>query len=176
MAHKRRVEYAAHHRRIHIKCQKGKTLDCTAEANTGRDGRTEYVFAWDNAQGSFITESIADGLAGRLHLELLQQTADEDYNLAAEQPVTLELQVDEKPEKMTAMYLFNDWWTRPAFLHDFSQIPPRTQILYLKYSDRFACLVPAVGESFKTTLIPGGEDCLRMEMTGKAAWMSPYSC
>ena len=150
---------------IHIRCQKGRAFDCAAREAICQSGRAEYAFAWDNAQGMLITENITNGLTGRLRLELSQQTADEDYNLAMERPVTLELRVDERPEKITAMYLYNDWWTRPMFLSDFSQVPPRTQVLYLKYPDRYACLVPAVGESFKTSLAPGGKDCLRLEMT-----------
>lgn len=150
---------------VHVICQKGVSLDFAVKEGICRDGRTEYAFVGDNTQGAFITENIPDGLTGRFLLELSQQAMDENYNLAMERPVTLELRVAERPEKITAMYLYNDWWTRPAFINDFSQIPSRTQVLYLKYPNRCACLVPAVGESFKTSLIPGDKDCLRLELT-----------
>lgn len=94
---------------IHINCQKGRTLSDRAKGGVCRDGRTEYAFSWDNARGTLITEGIPHGLTGRLRLELSQQMADENYNLAMERPVTLELRVNERPEKITAMYLYNDW-------------------------------------------------------------------
>lgn len=81
-----------------------------------------------------------------------------------EHPITLELCVREQPEKITAMYLYNDWWARPAFIDDFSQIPPRTQIAFLKYPNWYVCLVPAVGESFKTYLAAGGMDWFSLEL------------
>lgn len=150
---------------IHVNCQKGRTLDDTAREGARRDNRTTYDFVWDNARGTFTTEDIPYGLTGRLRLELFQQAVDENGNLSMERPVTLKLRLNERPEKITAMYLYNDWWTRPAFAEDFSQIPTRAQVLYLKYPDRCACLVGAVGESFKTSLAPGGGDWLGLAMT-----------
>ena len=70
----------------------------------------------------------------------------------------------QSPEKITAMYMLNDWWTRPAFVEGFQEIPARTQVAFLKYQDRFACLVPMVGKTFKTYLEAGTEQEVCLEM------------
>ena len=62
------------------------------------------------------------------------------------------------------MYMLNDWWTRPAFVEGFQEIPARTQVAFLKYPDRFACLVPMVGKTFKTYLEAGTEQEVCLEM------------
>ena len=150
---------------IHVQCQKNRTLDFTQRTPSCRDGRMIYSFDWEDSRGSFELVNAPDVSVGRLHLELSQQTMDANDNLALEKPVVLKLHLAEKPEKITAMYLFNDWWTRPAFISGFSQIPARTQVAFLKYPDRCACLVPAVGESYKAYLAPGGPDWFSLELT-----------
>lgn len=72
---------------------------------TDRDNQTTYGFVWDNACGTFITKNIPHGTTGHLRLELSQRTMDENDNLVMEQPVTPKLRLDERPEKITAMYL-----------------------------------------------------------------------
>lgn len=151
--------------KIHVQCQKDKTFDFRSDHMEHRNGKTEWQFSQEDAQGMVTLTDVPGGFAGRLSLKLLSQPLEENRNLAMEHPVTVELYVKEQPEKITAMYLFNDWWTRPAFIDSFSQIPPRTQIAFLKYPDRYACLVPAVGESFKAYLAAGGENWFTLELT-----------
>jgi len=152
-------------KKLHVQCQKNKTIDFVPEQCERRDGGTEWPLSREDAQGALVVAEIPGGSAGRLSLKLHDLPLEENYDLVMEDPVTVELRVKEKPEKITAMYLFNNWWTRPAFIDDFSQIPPRTQIAFLKYPDRYACLVPAVGESFKASLAAGGQDWFSLELT-----------
>jgi len=79
--------------------------------------------------------------------------------LRKEKPIRVSLPTVQSPEKITAMYMLNDWWTRPAFVEGFQEIPARTQVAFLKYPDRFACLVPMVGKTFKTYLEAGRVFC-----------------
>jgi len=152
-------------KKLHVQCQKNKTIDLAPPQGERRDSGTEWQLSQEDARGAFTLTEIPSGRAGRLSLRLCNRALKESYPLEMEHPVSIELSVKEKPEKITAMYLFNNWWTRPAFLDGFSQIPPRTQIAFLKYPDWYACLVPTVGESFKTSLAAGGEDWFSLEMT-----------
>ncbi len=152
-------------KKLHVQCQKNKTIDYVPAQSKSRNGGMEWLLSQEDAQGALTLSEIPGGFTGRLSLKLCNLPLEEGYNLVMENPVTMELCVKEKPERVTAMYLFNDWWTRPSFIDDFSQIPARTQIAFLKYPDRYACLVPAVGESFKASLAAGGEDWFSLELT-----------
>lgn len=68
--------------------------------------------------------------------------------------------------------MFNEWWTRPAFVKCFKKIPDRTQVLFLKYSDHYACMVPMVGRKFKTFITGGTENKICMDMTAGVGGIS----
>lgn len=82
--------------------------------------------------------------------------------LRKEKPIRVSLPTVQSPEKITAMYMLNDWWTRPAFVEGFQEIPARTQVAFLKYPDRFACLVPMVGKPLR--------HIWKQEQSKKSAW------
>ena len=114
---------------LQVNCQKGKKAEFTEIVNETPDWKTEVLFdKKDGISGAFVVESISAGKCGQLKLKLDNESCRENQNLELEVPVALELKIKEKPEKITAMYLFNDWWTRPDFIKDFSEIPERTQI------------------------------------------------
>ncbi|WP_062353105.1 Sip1-related alpha-galactosidase [Bacillus kwashiorkori] len=50
-------------------------------------------------------------------------------------------------------YHFNDWWTRPKFLTDFSEVPERTQSMLWLKNNQYYCFLPLVSESCKTELV-----------------------
>ena len=100
-----------------------------------------------------------------LHLNLLQEEHWIFDGLDLKAPVRVFVPLDPKPEKMTALYMFADWWTRPAFAERFEDIPPRTQVLLLKWKDKYACLVPMVGEHWKATVNGGTETELCLELS-----------
>lgn len=155
--------------KIHVRCQKGKTLDFEPQ---DAEHRTEWLFSQENVQGAVSLADIPGGFAGRISLKLHSQPLEENYALTMENPAAVELCLTEKPEKITAMYLFNDWWTRPAFIENFSMISPRTQIAFLKYPDRYVCLIPAVGKNFKACLAPGGDNWFSLALTAGMGGLS----
>ena len=77
----------------------------------------------------------------------------------------MEVETDIRPEAMTAMYLLNDWWTRPAFINDFSEIPELTQAIYGKLRNGYFFLLPMPGKQFKTQVKPGRENTLIFGMS-----------
>ena len=146
--------------RCQIYCQKGKRIDAEIPVNTGiyKEGfRLE------------LTEKEAEGCRfGEIRLNMKNEACTENHNLRAEKPVKVYLPVKEHPEKITAMYLFNEWWTRPAFVSKFEEIPDYTQVAFFQYKDRFSCLVPMIGRKFKTYMVKGTETEICLEMT---AWL-----
>jgi hypothetical protein len=100
-----------------------------------------------------------------LRLDLMQENQWLFEGLEQDAPIRVYLPLEPKPEKMTALYLFSDWWTRPAFVERFEDIPPRTQVLLLKNEAGFACLVPMVGRDWKATVNGGTEEALCLELS-----------
>lgn len=144
--------------RLKINCQKGKTVEIKLPLNT-----TGYEKDGIHIE---VSQHISDGcLLGKLRLEIENDPLSENANLAMEKPIKIYIPMSEYPEKITAMYLFNPWWTRPAFVENFQDIPNFTQVAFFKYKDRFACFVPAIGNKFKTYLTSGTKTELCLEMT-----------
>ena len=127
----------------------------------------------DGVRASF-EEHREDGLRViSLHLQLLQKEHWIFDGLAQSAPVRIYLPFDPKPLKMTALYMFCDWWTRPAFVDRFEDIPPRTQVLLMKNEDTCACLIPMVGQDWKATAHGGTETELCLEVScGVAGYVS----
>lgn len=116
-----------------------------------------------------VRADISERVSGRLRilslrLSLLQENHWAFDGLAQNAPVRIYLPVDPAPVKMTALYLFSDWWTRPAFVERFEDIPPRTQVLLIQGRDTFACLVPMVGRDWKAVINGGTENALCLEV------------
>lgn len=141
-----------------VYCQKGKRIDAEFSVNMGtyeKDGI--YVEIRDN---------VIDGCQyGEIRLNMKNESCRENFNLRMEKPIRVYIPMAERPEKITAMYLFNEWWTRPAFVSGFQEIPDFTQVAFFKYKNRFACFVPMVGKEFKTYMVGGTETEICLEMT-----------
>lgn len=145
------------HVRCEIRLQKGKCFQAEFSRNTA--GFSEEGFHIQ------VTEKTEEGCQyGKISLRIKNEAFTENVNLAMEHPVKVWIPM-EKPEKMTAMYLYNPWWTRPAFIEHFQDIPDRTQTLFLKYETRVVCLILPAGEVFKTYLTGGTEREICIEMT-----------
>lgn len=143
--------------RCEIYCQKEKNIYAEIPLNTG-----EYEKDGIHIK---IHENMVNGCRlGELSLHIKNTSNMENFNLRTERPVRTYLPM-EQPEKMTAMYMFNPWWTRPAFAENFQKIPDRTQVLFLKYKDYCACMVPVVGRKFKTYITGGTETEICLETT-----------
>ena len=156
MAEKRNI-------RCQIHCQKGKRID--AEISMALNAIDTGIYEKDNIHLE-VTENVIDGCrCGEIRLNMKNESCRENFNLRMEKPIRVYLPVEECPEKITAMYLFNEWWTRPAFVNSFQDIPDFTQVAFFKYHDRFACFVPMVGREFKSYMVSGTETEICLEMT-----------
>ena len=144
--------------RVQVRCQKGKSVELALSINSGGCD-AELIHAE-------VLESFEGGCRiGQIRLSISGGVLDEKTALEMETPIRVFLPVSKRPESITAMYLFNPWWTRPAFVERFQDIPARTQIAFFKYKDRFACFVPMVGSQFKAALNGGTETELCLELT-----------
>ena len=149
--------------RCQIHCQKGKRID--AEISMAFDAIDTGIYEKDGIRIE-VKENTTDRCRfGEIRLNMKNESCRENFNLRMEKPIRVYLPVEECPEKITAMYLFNEWWTRPAFVSEFQDIPDYTQVAFFKYHDRFACFVPMVGRAFKTYMISGTETEIALEMT-----------
>jgi len=119
----------------------------------------------DNVTAEFTQRTEKRVRSGWLKLEIEQDGCRRSDNLEEELPVILEVETDIRPEAMTAMYLLNDWWTRPAFIEDFSEIPELTQAIYGKLRNGYFFLLPMPGKQFKTQVKPGRENTLIFGMS-----------
>lgn len=136
----------------------------------------------DAAASGFIESlELADGVqVVHIDLHLQQAVFDANNNLALHSPLTVNLHTDTAPEAITAFYLFKDWWTRPAFIRSWAEIPTRTQVALLKLGNACGCLVPMVGSEFKTVLGPGGPDWMSLSLfagrPGQSGVFEPLFC
>ncbi|HJD29181.1 MAG TPA: hypothetical protein H9914_09360, partial [Candidatus Blautia avicola] len=91
--------------RCEIYCQKGKSFYPEITLNTeGREEEGLYV--------EMAEHMTKDCCLGEICLRIKNTSNMENFNLRAGRPVKIYLPM-EQPEKMTAMYMFNPWWTRP---------------------------------------------------------------
>ncbi len=147
--------------KIEINCQKGKRIDAEFSADPG-------IYETESIRIE-MAETITDGCRlGKIQLKMKNESCRENFNLRMEKPIRVYLPTAERPEKITAMYMYNEWWTRPAFVTSFQEIPDLTQVAYFKYNDRFVCFIPMVGREFKTYMAGGTETEICLEMT---AWL-----
>ena len=86
-------------------------------------------------------------------------------SLRAEKPLRLLIPFEKHPEALTAMYMLNPWWTRPAFVKGYEEIPELTRIVFARFKDCFACLFPMAGQQFMTMMGPGRETEILLEMS-----------
>lgn len=100
-----------------------------------------------------------------LNVEIKNEAFRENNNLSMLEPVKIKIETREKPEALTAMYLHRDWWTRPAFITNFAELPEHTQMLYIKEKEKIGCLIPLAGKVFKSFLSPGTKDSLCLTVT-----------
>ena len=145
--------------RCQIQCQKGRSIVAEFPADTG-------VYDKEGVHLEVSEKRSENGCqCGEIRLSIKNESSRENYNLSMEQPIRVYLQMTEQPEKITAIYMYCEWWSRPAFVERFQEIPSRTQVAFMKYKDRFVCLVPMVGREFKTCLAKGTETELCLEMS-----------
>ena len=143
--------------RMQLNCLKEKHIEVVCSLNGKTNEKDGFSYE--------LKESQVDGCQLiTLNVNAKQTIFDDVVNLALEKTIRFYLPVAEKPEKMTALYLFKDWWTRPVFVDKFQDIPSRTQICYFKYPNKVVCFIPMVGTEFKSFLNGGTETELCIDM------------
>ena len=151
---------------VTIRCQRGRLIRTTISADSG-------WFQKENLRVELQRDEEESSLLGTLGLSIHTNTLEESCLLEKDRPVRITMYLAERPEKITAFYMYNPWWTRPVFPSSCAEIPDRTQIALLQFKDRIVCLVPMVGDRFKTVLCPGeNAESLNMEMTALVGGVS----
>ena len=114
---------------------------------------------------SLTLQGEEDLLLAEIGIDIQTPTLENPLCLSAGSPVSVRIPLEEEPQRITAFYMFNPWWTRPAFIDRPEEIPEKTQIALFKMKDRVVCLMPMVGDTFKTSLRGGERGELLLEMT-----------
>lgn len=144
--------------RCQLYCQKGKRIDVELSADTGIYEEEGFHLE--------VTENVINGCQyGKIRLNMKNEACRANNNLKMERPIRIYIPMKEQPERITAMYMYNEWWTRPAFVEKLQEIPDYTQVAFFKYKGRFSCFVPMVGREFKTYMVKGTETEICLEMT-----------
>ena len=146
--------------RICISRQKGKKHEITVPA----DGREVSA---DNVRlSAFEKEDGGVRICGlNLRICYKEPLLEEHAGLAMEEPVTAYFRPDELPERITSLYMFGPWWSRPGFADSFRGIPDRTQVAIFRFAGKCGCMVPMVGDRFRSYLSGGTDDEIRLVMT-----------
>ncbi|MBD5459555.1 MAG: hypothetical protein HDR26_01245 [Lachnospiraceae bacterium] len=131
------------------------------EAAGGESWRAES----ETVRAEFYTERKEKLLTGGVRLNLKAEAFRENDGLCSRESVRIEVRFSDRPARMTAMYLHRDWWTRPAFIRSWEEMPERTQCIYLDYESAFGCIFLMAGEKFKTCARGGREGYLTLGMT-----------
>ena len=151
--------------------KKGKEV-LTFEKLQTSDIEDIYYFQGEKSSAQFFLEKTGCILTGKIKINLETEAFRENDNLAFEEPVTISIYFQEQPQSMTAMYLHRDWWTRPAFITKWNQVPKRTQSIYMEKATKAEYLLPLSGNHYKTYAAPGIDDALTLIMTAYKAGMN----
>ena len=141
----------------------------TLQETYEKDNTRFWVFEGTNCRAGFQVTEENGILEGRIKVEIQNEPFRENDNLALDAPIAITLRLEKQPARMTAMYLHRDWWTRPAFIRNYDEMPSRTQCLYMELEKETACLLPLSGHLFKTMVMKGKKGVLRLEMTAYQA-------
>jgi hypothetical protein len=110
-------------------------------------------------------ELLGEVTVGTVKVQVENHPFRENYNLCTKAPIKLGLELDEKPDRLCAAYQHRDWWSRPDFITSYSELPERTQSLFLKGEKNYGYILPMVGSKTKTYITKGCETKLVLEMT-----------
>lgn len=139
-----------------MRCMKSNIqINCLNEKQHFALSPTGEICTKDNYQICFTEEEQEGCRIGSLKLNISRKDTWDMTGLALDAPIQIELELDEIPEKMTCMYMFNEWWTRPAFITEINEVPEKTQIIFCRQNDHYSCFLPMVGKIFKTTVCSG---------------------
>ncbi|MBS5079412.1 MAG: Sip1-related alpha-galactosidase [Clostridiales bacterium] len=154
---------------LRIRCQKSGEHVWQHTGISERDGEQIYLFEEEKGKAEVSIGKKGKVISGCLSLELVNQPFRENDNLDLHEPVALEIELEQNPRAVTAMYLHRDWWTRPEFTDDIGKIPDRTQSLFMEYEDGAGYLLPLSGNKYKAYAKGEKNGILTLTMTAYMA-------
>lgn len=121
---------------------------------------------------SFDTSVFKDCKLEHFSFEIQDIPFQEAMTLRELDAVLIDITLEEKPEHILSYYMFNDWWTRPHFCNNCTEIPDRTNLILLQSAGSYTAFLAMPGHTFKAKFISGSkENCLTLSL---AAYRSGY--
>lgn len=148
--------------RVEITCQNGRKLEDVFKMNQRYSLDRGAYIELRHGKCKEVSEAW-------LELNLKDEESWQNDSLIMNAPVKLYLSPNEKPEKMMAIYMFSEWWSRPAFISKYQEIPALTQVLFLKFTQKVVCFLPMVGDDFRASCHGGSDSEICIEMTAGMA-------
>lgn len=71
----------------------------------------------------------------------------------------------EKKMSCSAIYQHKVWWLRTAFVEDFSKVPDRTQLLFMKEEDEYIFFMPVTEGTLRCDLVGTGDNVVKAELS-----------
>ena len=130
-------------------CRQSTTKEALAEKE--RRG-LNWRFVSEKADALVSVTEKEGCLFGTVQAGLQGEPFRENDGFGLKEALRISLGLKEKPLRMTALYLHRDWWTRPAFVKEWRELPERTQVVYLDYGDHFGCLFLMAGKEYKANV------------------------
>lgn len=155
-----------------VRRQSGKAEELPLLQVENRENGRAFCFGNEGAKASFETEMQGSCMTGKISVSLKTEHFRENDALALREPVTVSFSLRENPGRMTALYLHRDWWTRPAFVDKWEDVPERTQCLYLDYGDIRSCLLLLSGKQGKANARGGKTGRLTLAVTAYCGGLS----
>ncbi len=139
------------------------TITCTfREKETAEE--TIILHKKEKKEVSFGTVSFSMNTIHDCQLIRLQAAFDKTIVFDADDTIRLTVETGMHPDGITALYMLNDWWTRPAFLSSFQDIPERTQVLFIHEENMSHCILALTGNIFKTSLTQGTDTAIQVKV------------
>lgn len=103
--------------------------------------------AWLN-NGAPLTEG-AVRIENDDAFEILKINLSPEIPFRADDALELTILPNQQPDNILAIYLFKDWWTRPAFCKTWADIPERTYWLLTKTGDEYTAYMALPGNTYR---------------------------
>lgn len=84
---------------------------------------------------------------------------EQQRQIDAREGICARIELSENPA-ILAIYQHKYWWTRPAFPKTMGEIPPKSQLLLLKYEQRYVCVLAVCSEVYRGDLEGSGNGLL----------------
>lgn len=100
------------------------------------------------SNGSSLTEG-AVHIENDSEFELIKAHLDSHIPFRADDALEVTIIPEQQPDHILAIYLFKDWWTRPAFCKSWSDIPERTYWILTKTGTEYTAYMALPGNTYR---------------------------